>query len=79
MRLILFVCLVATSMTTPAMAWKPTTHAYLTAVATRDALDDGLISISNLVTGKVMSYPVDAQAYYHAGVLGPIAPPTIKF
>jgi len=83
----LIACLAATfTAATPAMAWKPTTHAYFADVALRDALEDGFVSFTNLKTGAAMTYPVDtvalealrnAPAHYRAGVLGPDAYPDI--
>lgn len=92
MRLTLLACLAAPCLaatclaTSPALAWKPTTHGYLADLATQDALDDGKLTFTNLANGKVMTYPVDPQAldalrtaqpYYRAGVLGPDAYPDI--
>lgn len=69
-----------------ALAWKPTTHAYLADLAVIDALDDGRISLPVLGSEEVRTYPVDPAALaalkkyrsaYRAGVLGPDAYPDI--
>jgi len=87
MRLAMLACLTATCLiSTPVAAWKPTSHAYFADVAAQDALDDGYISIPNLKTDQLLTYPVDPQAlealraaqpHYRAGVLGPDAYPDI--
>ena len=75
-----------------ALAWKPTTHVYLSDFAIADALDNGKVTISKIdsqtgqIVGTIGEYSVDAQlladlrrhkAQYNAGVLGPDAYPDI--
>ena len=70
--------LAALCATTPAFAWKPTTHVYFAEIAAKDAAD-GSVEIP-LLDGRVLTYPITGKtldalksrrAYYRAGVLGP--------
>ncbi len=91
-RLLLLLFLGLTFSPASALAWKPTTHAFLAKLALDDALDDGrvvipLVDYSNgRILGVVGSYAVDPAvlaalrsnpSQYRAGVLGPDAYPDI--
>lgn len=75
-----------------ALAWKPTTHVYLSEVALRDALDDGKVTILRVdyergrILKEIGDYEVPAdllaalracREQFRAGVLGPDAFPDI--
>lgn len=78
--------------TSPALAWKPTTHVYLAEQALNDALDNEKVTINRVnaetgeVVGQIGEYPVAPEvlsalrafpAQYRAGVFGPDAYPDI--